>query len=587
MIYAWRYPQRVHRSVMLGVNPPGHFLWDARTTGDQIRTYAALCAHDASCRARTPDLAASLHAAYAHMPHRFWFLPISAGDAKAAGFFGLMNATAEGDPVISSPKTLDTLVAASKGDGSGAWFLALLARLAFPRAQVWGDVAAVAGSDIGYARRFFASHADRGSVIGSPGTDLIWVGGKLVGKWPSNPDNNEYTHVQDSNVPTLLIGGNLDFATPAQNATRDLLPHLRNGHQVVLKDLGHTDDFWTYEPAASTHLVNTFLDTGRVDTTLYTPHRIDFTPTVSHGDIAKIIVTVALAFAALSALSLVLMARRVRRRGRLGRKTGVLVRSVYVLVLGFGGWFGGVLIALAALPTVPLDDALLIGLSVAVPVGLGVGLAWVDRDMAPRVRWIGFAAATSCAFVGAWLGFNAMGSLYGIITALVGAAAGANLGVLALDLLWDRPRLHPRLNPDVSTGFRRNFGRGPVLRLSTARLFLVPTAAILVTITLLDAGLRVVALPLLVLGGLAHRLPRSVDNAAALSLSMLASVPDSSPAPGRLSLQAPSISRRRALSRLGRESWALLQPSVDEPRAHGRRSDPGLLLRHLPDAARR
>jgi RND superfamily putative drug exporter len=439
MIYAWRYPQRVHRSVMLGANPPGHFLWDARTTGDQIRSYAALCAHDASCRARTPDLAASLHTAFAHLPHRFWFLPISAGDAKAAAFFGLMNATPEGDPVISAPKTLDTLVSASKGDGSGAWFLALLARLAFPHAQVWGDVASVAGSDNGYAHRFFASNADRGSVIGGPGTDLVWAGGKLIGNWPSSPDDREYTHVRNSNVPTLLIGGNLDFATPAQNATRDLLPHLQNGRQVVLSDLGHTDDFWTYQPRASTHLIDTFLDTGRVDTSLYTPHRIDFTPAVSHGDIAKIIVTVALAFAALSLLSLVLMARRVRRRGRLGRKTSVLVRSVYVLVLGFGGWFGGVLIALAALPTVPLDDGLLIGLSVAVPVGLGVALAWVDREMTPRTRWIGVAAATSCALVGAWLGFNAMGTLFGVITALVGAAAGANLGVLALDLLWDRP----------------------------------------------------------------------------------------------------------------------------------------------------
>ena len=44
MIYAWRYPQRIHRSVMIGVNPPGHFLWDAKTTGEQIERYAALCA---------------------------------------------------------------------------------------------------------------------------------------------------------------------------------------------------------------------------------------------------------------------------------------------------------------------------------------------------------------------------------------------------------------------------------------------------------------------------------------------------------------------------------------------------------------
>ena len=41
MIYAWRYPQSIHRSVMIGVNPPGNFLWNAKTTGEQIARYAA------------------------------------------------------------------------------------------------------------------------------------------------------------------------------------------------------------------------------------------------------------------------------------------------------------------------------------------------------------------------------------------------------------------------------------------------------------------------------------------------------------------------------------------------------------------
>ena len=53
-------------------------------------------------------------------------------------------------------------------------------------------------------------------------------------------------------------------ATPPQNATRELLPHLPNGHQVVLAGLGHADDFWAYEPDASTHLIDTYLDSGRV-----------------------------------------------------------------------------------------------------------------------------------------------------------------------------------------------------------------------------------------------------------------------------------------------------------------------------------
>src|SRR5213075_1223502 len=42
MIFSWRYPNSIHRSVMIAVNPPGHFLWDAKTTDEQIRRYAEL-----------------------------------------------------------------------------------------------------------------------------------------------------------------------------------------------------------------------------------------------------------------------------------------------------------------------------------------------------------------------------------------------------------------------------------------------------------------------------------------------------------------------------------------------------------------
>jgi pimeloyl-ACP methyl ester carboxylesterase len=60
IIYSWRYPESIRRSVMIGVNPPGHFLYYPGTTDEQIDRYAALCAKDDSCRARTDDLSASL-----------------------------------------------------------------------------------------------------------------------------------------------------------------------------------------------------------------------------------------------------------------------------------------------------------------------------------------------------------------------------------------------------------------------------------------------------------------------------------------------------------------------------------------------
>ncbi len=94
MIYSWRYPQRIHRSVMIGVNPPGDFLWDAKTTGEQIRRYAALCAEGRELP--QPHTAISLRRIRRrppHVPEHWWFLPIKRGQRPLASFFGLMNAT--------------------------------------------------------------------------------------------------------------------------------------------------------------------------------------------------------------------------------------------------------------------------------------------------------------------------------------------------------------------------------------------------------------------------------------------------------------------------------------------------------------
>jgi pimeloyl-ACP methyl ester carboxylesterase len=439
MIYAWRYPRSIYRSVMIGVNPPGKFLWDAKITGEQIDRYAALCAQATDCRMRTQDLAASVHSAYDHIPSRFWFLPIKKGNVRAAGFFGLFNATADGGGPLAAPRTLDTLLSVDKGNGSGgAWLLSQFAALVFPRAQVWGDVAAVARTDAASGRRFFAAGADRGSVIGSPGTDLVWAGGRLLDAWPSNPDENEYSRVRDSNVGALLIGGQLDFSTPPQNATRELLPHLPNGQQVVLSDVGHTDDFWTYQPKAADRLLNTFLDSGRVDTSRYTHNSIDFTPGSSHGKIATIIVSVMLAFAALAVFALVWMPVRVQRRGTYGRKAAVALRSVFAVLVGLGGWFAAVLIVLITLPTVPIQDELLTVISIGIPVGLVTYWASV-RDEGSRVARL--AVAVVGAVAGAWLGFHVTDAGFGLLAPLVtimGATAGANLTVIALDIQEDR-----------------------------------------------------------------------------------------------------------------------------------------------------
>ena len=220
---------------------------------------------------------------------------------------------------------------------------------------------------------------------------------------------------------------------------------------LVLSNLGHSDDFWPYEPAAGTRLINTYLDTGKVDTSLYTRNKVDFSPSSSQGAYAEDGLGAMTVFGLLTILSLLLMWRRAHKRGGFGRKASAILRSVYLLVLGLGGWFTGLIIVLVALPTVPLNSELMAVLSIGAPIGLGTYWAWVNRDRPARATRIGIWVALTGALVGALLGFNATAGLMAVITTIVGAAAGANLGLIALDVarIGERPETVPGERPET------------------------------------------------------------------------------------------------------------------------------------------
>jgi len=456
MIYSWRYPKSIHRSVMISVNPPGHFLWDPKTTDEQIKRYARLYSKDdASREGTTGDLAASMRYTAGHMPDRWLFLPIKEGNVRIISFFGLMESTSEAAPA-SGPMVLDSWLSAATGDVSGFWFASLAGDLLIPKLFVWGQYAAAARPDAQAARDYFSSGGqERASNLGYAATAFAWGGGRAIDGWPAAPDEGEYSRVRTSNVETLLIGGDLDFSTPSQIATKELLPYLPNGHQVVLPGFGHSMSFWAEQSKAGTRLVNSFLDSGKVDDSLYKPQSVDFTPTISHGAIAKIVLSSMLALAALTVLSLLWMARRVHKRGAFGRKRSVALRSLYPIVLGLGGWSLGALVVMTTSPAVPLDNELLAVLSVGAPIGLGIYWAWVRRHLSVQSRTAESILAVGAALFGALLGFRATEVLsLAIVTAIVGAAVGANLTLILLDItreLSDRSRLAAANPTPVST----------------------------------------------------------------------------------------------------------------------------------------
>ena len=220
------------------------------TNDAQIRKYAALCA-----QRRVVQLADERPRRHARLDPeeiagRWGFLRIKPGNAEVGAFFGLMHSTGAASP-ISSPMTIDSWLAAEDGDASGLWLLSTLAQVAFPDVQVKGDSAAVARTDAAYARRYFA--APRGRALGDrqPRHRLPLGRRPPAGRLAGEPGREPLRPGADSKVETLVINGDLDFATPPQQAHRELMPYLPNGHEVVLPGLGHTDDFWDYQPRAA------------------------------------------------------------------------------------------------------------------------------------------------------------------------------------------------------------------------------------------------------------------------------------------------------------------------------------------------
>jgi hypothetical protein len=144
------------------------------------------------------------------------------------------------------------------------------------------------------------------------------------------------------------------------------------------------------------------------------------------------------ALAVAAVLSLLLTALRVHRRGQVGPVASAALRSLWPLVLGLGGWCLGTLVVLTTMPTVPLDDEILAALSIGTPIGCEIYLAWTNAGRSRRTTLIGFAASTAAALVGAWLGFHATQGLAALLTSIIGAAVGANLILVALDIAWER-----------------------------------------------------------------------------------------------------------------------------------------------------
>jgi pimeloyl-ACP methyl ester carboxylesterase len=316
MIYAWRYPNRVHRSAMVAVNPPGRFWWDGAILEEQILRYSALCAEDEYCSSRTDDLAASIQLALDDMPERWLLFPIDRDAVLFATFMGLYSTD-------GAAAVFDVWLAAAEGDYSGMALVSAALTFMLPTDFAWGDSASKAYSadyDFDPKVDYVAEVTPGPYLLGSPGSS---IGRAAAAYWPANKIPDEYRTAQPSAVETLMLSGTLDVSTPVRNARNQLLPLMENGVQVVLSEFAHTGDLYYLQREATRHLLTTFFSTGAVDDSLYKPHKVNFEPNWGYPLIAKLLLggaVLALTVAVLMIFFFVRLARWVRKR-IMGRTT--------------------------------------------------------------------------------------------------------------------------------------------------------------------------------------------------------------------------------------------------------------------------
>ena len=302
-IYAYMHPASLYRLILIGVNTPGHFIWDPAVFDKMIGHISELCARDAACSSRTSNLAKTIYNVNHDMPRRWLFFKIDPDTVRLGTQFLLFD-----NP--NMPMIFDMYLSAQEGDASGLAMANLLTSMAPIDQQIFGDQSSKAGSVDMDKYRGIESVSLGDSVMGAPMAEWIWP---IAKAWPIQMIPKDLREFQETNVQMLLVNGTVDFSTPP-TALDEAKPFFHNAQMVLLPEFGHIGDVMKLQPEAFERLVTSYYDTGIADDSLFTYQPVSYKPNPSLETIAKLLVGVMIVVPVLLALVVVLVVRRVRRR---------------------------------------------------------------------------------------------------------------------------------------------------------------------------------------------------------------------------------------------------------------------------------
>jgi len=303
-IYAYLYPESLQRVIMVGVNTPGHFLYDRSVLDKMIGHLAELCAQDDYCSSRTDDFAQTMYDVNRNMPERWLIFNIDPDTVRVGAHFMMMDNA-------NFATIFDAYLAAGEGDYSALALLNMMVKVLYPAdALVAGDAFNKAGT-ADLDRYGGPESINLGnSIMGAPHSEFIWPSAQ---KWPLELLPEELRSLQESDVEMLLVNGTMDFSTPP-TALDEARPYWHKAQMVLLPDFSHVEDEYTLQQTAWERLITSYLDTGVGDDSLYVYQPLPFKAGVSNTVIAKALAGAIVLIPGLILLGIALVVRRIRRR---------------------------------------------------------------------------------------------------------------------------------------------------------------------------------------------------------------------------------------------------------------------------------
>ncbi len=195
LFYGYRYPAAIARSVMVGVNPPGHFIWWPDQTEKIIDKYDLILkgTHEAAARISIKE---SIAVSFSKIPKRWTLFRLDAGKIKATSFVLLY--IKQGAVMVFEAYSR----AAINADYSGLDLMQLADDYLVPGMFTWGDLFNKgASADANPSLNYKELLKPEKYAIGAPLSFLIWGGGEY---WPKMPNAKQIILEDMAHVDDLM-----------------------------------------------------------------------------------------------------------------------------------------------------------------------------------------------------------------------------------------------------------------------------------------------------------------------------------------------------------------------------------------------